>query len=110
MWSNPAGNRETIAYDPDGLRTEHQTTTPEHRKYVWDGQNVLVETDGADATLLFTAGANYIGDNAPANRLYALHVAQGRVEALTDATHQCRSAAWSPDGKSIVINSTQPRR
>ena len=38
-----------MAYQPEGLRVKKDTATGT-TKFVWDGQNYLAETDGADVT------------------------------------------------------------
>ena len=44
--------RYTHIYNGDGLRVEvQQNTGTSLVRYVWDGQNVLAETDGSNATL-----------------------------------------------------------
>jgi RHS repeat-associated protein len=45
----PAGTRNTFVYQADGLRVQSQDSGGTTR-HVWDGQNVLLETDGADVT------------------------------------------------------------
>jgi RHS repeat-associated protein len=45
----PSAVRNTFAYQSDGLRVQSQDSGGT-TKHVWDGQNVLLETDGADAT------------------------------------------------------------
>ena len=46
----------TLAYDAGGLRRSRQDASTT-RKYVWDGQNLLIETDGDGTTVAQYTGA-----------------------------------------------------
>ncbi|MGD9712405.1 MAG: RHS repeat domain-containing protein [Thermomicrobiales bacterium] len=50
----PSGVRNTMAYDPDGLRVKLDESTGT-KKFVWDDQNYLAETDASNVTqVLYT--------------------------------------------------------
>ncbi|HEX5202729.1 MAG TPA: hypothetical protein VFW27_22595, partial [Actinoplanes sp.] len=64
----PSGIRNTMAYEPEGLRVKLEESTGT-KKFVWDEQNYLAETDDADDTQV-------VYTNEP--RLYGNLVSQRR--------------------------------
>lgn len=85
----PGAVVNTMTYNPEGLRVEKQDSTGT-TKHIWDGQNILTETDETDTTqavytlqpLLY---GNLISQRRASNSHYHHHDALGSIVGLTEA-------------------------
>ena len=59
--------------------------------------------------LAFCAGSSFLGPGEPKSRIYLIDLETKKVTPLTDATHHCRDASWSSDGKRLLLQSTRPK-
>jgi RHS repeat-associated protein len=85
----PTGVRNTMAYDPDGLRVKLEDSTGT-KKFLWDQQNYLLETDGADLTqVVYTQEpsvyGNLISQRRAGSTKYHHFDALGSTTELTDS-------------------------
>ena len=46
----PSNIRNTFAYNGDGQRVQKQDNSTSTTRHVWDGKNILLETDGSNST------------------------------------------------------------
>ncbi len=82
----------THTYDGDGQRVKYeQNVTGETKKLIWDGQNVLAETNAANATqVVYTLEPRLYGHLVSQRRggstYYYHHDALGSTERTTDAS------------------------
>jgi RHS repeat-associated protein len=84
----PSGVRNTMAYDPDGLRVKLEDSTGTS-KFVWDDQNILLETDASDLTqVVYTLEPVVYGNLISQRRAGSTHWyhsdALGSTSHLTD--------------------------
>jgi RHS repeat-associated protein len=65
----PSGIRNTMAYEPEGLRVKLEESTGV-KKFVWDEQNYLAETDGSnDTQVVYTNEPRRYGNLVSQRRL-----------------------------------------
>ena len=65
----PSGIRNTMAYEPEGLRVKLEASTGV-KKFVWDEQNYLAETDGSnDTQVVYTNEPRRYGNLVSQRRL-----------------------------------------
>ncbi|REJ94334.1 MAG: hypothetical protein DWQ29_02975, partial [Planctomycetota bacterium] len=86
----PSGIRNTMAYEPDGLRVKLEESTGT-KKFVWDEQNYLAETDENDDTqVVYTKEPRLYGNLVSQRRGSDSHWyhfdAIGSTRELTDAS------------------------
>ncbi|REJ91914.1 MAG: RHS repeat protein [Planctomycetota bacterium] len=86
----PSGIRNTMAYDPDGLRVKLEESAGT-KKFVWDEQNYLAETDENDDTqVVYTNEPRLYGNLVSQRRGSDSHWyyfdAIGSTRELTDAS------------------------
>ena len=86
----PSGIRNTMSYEPEGLRVKLEESTGT-KKFVWDDQNYLAETDGTDDTqVVYTNEPRYYGNLISQRRgsttSWYHFDALGSTRQLTDAT------------------------
>jgi len=86
----PAGIRNTMAYDADGLRVKLEESTGT-KKFVWDDQNYLGETDAAnDTQVVYTNEPQLYGNLVSQRRGGTSHWyhfdALGSTRELTDVS------------------------
>ncbi len=107
----PSGVRNTMAYEPDGLRVKLEESTGT-KKFVWDGQNYLAETDENDDTqVVYTNEPRMYGNLVSQRRDTEAHYfhfdAIGSTRELTDSnettTAQRLYDAW---GRRLVTLGT----
>ncbi len=86
----PSGVRNTMAYEPDGLRVKLEESTGT-KKFVWDEQNYLAETDeNNDTQVVYTNEPRLYGNLVSQHRGSDTHCyhfdAIGSTRELTDAS------------------------
>jgi len=86
----PSGIRNTMSYEPDGLRVKLEDSTGT-KKFIWDDQNYLAETDeNNDTQAVYTNEPAYYGNlisqRRESNTSYYHYEALGSTRELTDAT------------------------
>ena len=81
------GSTYTYDYNADGLRTG-KTADGVVTKHIWDGRDIVLETDGADnVTARYIRSINLIAfENGSGARQYYLFNAHGDVVQLADST------------------------
>ena len=86
----PSGVRNTMAYEPDGLRVKLEESTGT-KKFVWDEQNYLAETDENDDTQVVYTNeprlyGNLVSQRRGSNSHWYHFDAIGSTRELSDAS------------------------
>ncbi|REJ87360.1 MAG: RHS repeat protein [Planctomycetota bacterium] len=105
----PSGVRNTMAYEPDGLRVKLEESTG-IKKFVWDEQNYLAETDGNDDTqVVYTNEPRLYGNLVSQRRRSDTHWyhfdAIGSTRELTDSSEIVTDTRFY-DAWGAVLHST----
>ncbi len=105
----PSGIRNTMAYDPDGLRVKLEESTGT-KKFVWDEQNYLAETDENDDTqVVYTNEPRLYGNLVSQRRGSESHWyhfdAVGSTRQLTDDSESITDTQLY-DGWGVLLSDT----